>query len=164
MNPWTVWGFAGVGIALVAGILGALGYRSYKRYVEAHRPPPPPRPAIEVALERLAALEEEGLAQKGEAKRLGLELSEILREFVEGTYGFNATDMTTWELLRELRHRDLGRASIAELEDFLGLCDLIKFAKYVPSQPELEELLPRARDLVEKLWASRSKEGTDIAV
>ena len=151
-NP-LLWTLAGLGIALATAVLSILGYRRFKAWNDARRPPPPPRPAHEVAFERLAEIEALGLIESGEFQRLALLVSEVLREFLGATFGFSGVDLTSWEVLRILEGHDLRRLTRPELEDFLSLCDLIKFAKYVPSVEEAASLVRRAREAVERAMA-----------
>lgn len=152
-NSPLLWSLSGLGIALLAAVLAILGYRRFRAWSDARRPPPPPRPAHEVAFERLGEIEAMGLVESGEFQRLALLVSEVVREFLGATFRFSGVDLTTWEVLRNLEGKDLRRLSRPELEDFLSLCDLIKFAKYVPAVEEAEGLTRRARDVVDRLLA-----------
>lgn len=158
-NTVLIWTLAGLGIALVAALAGALTYRAWRRWREAHRPPPPPRPPLEVALERLAALDAEGLIAREEYQNLALQVSEIMKAFLGGTYDFPGTDLTTYEVMSALRDRPLGRVSPPELEDFFGFCDLVKFAKWRPTPDEAAGLVPRARGLVERIGTPLASPG-----
>lgn len=160
-NLVLIWTLFGLCVAAVAAAGGILGYRAWRRWQEAHRPPPPPRPPLEVALERLADIEARGLAVNGEFKELALEVSEVVREFLGGCMGFSGVDMTTFEVLMALQGRDTGRATPPELEDFFGFCDLVKFAKLVPSEEEAHGMLPRARDLVNRVVIAYPYSGTE---
>lgn len=146
-------GLAGLAVAILAAALGILGWRRFVAWRDARRPPPPPRPPRDVALERLAQIEALGLAEAGRYQELAFQVSEVLREFLGGTYGFAGVDLTTWEVLRALERKDLGRLARPELEDFLSVCDLIKFAKYAPAPAEAAQLIPRAREAVERVAA-----------
>jgi len=150
-NSALIWTLFGLLTATAAATAGIMGYRVYARYREAHRPPPPPRPPLDVALERLAMIEDKGQVESGEYKQLALDVSEAIREFLGGCLGFSGVDMTTFEVMCALEGRDLGRTTMPELEDFLGLCDLVKFAKFEPTPSEAAGIVPRARDIVERV-------------
>ncbi len=158
-NTVLVWTLAGLGIALVAAVAGALGYRAWRRWREAHRPPPPPRLPLEVALERLAALDADGMVAREEYQALALQVSEIMKEFLGSTYGFPGTDLTTYEVMVALRDRPLDRVTPPELEDFFGFCDLVKFAKWRPTPEEAAGLVPRARGLIERIGTPLTSPG-----
>ncbi len=150
-NTVLIWVLAGLGIAVIAGLGGVVVASAIRRYRDAHRPLPPPRPADEVALERLAQIEAMGLVEAGDYQKLALLVSEVAREFLGNMYGFQGVDMTSWEVLQALKDRDLRRADPLEIDDFLSLCDLVKFAKFEPTADEARGLLRRARDLVERV-------------
>jgi len=159
-----LWSLAGLAVALVTAILSILAYRRIKAWRDARRPPPPPRPAHEVAFERLAEIEAMGLVESGEFGRLALLVSEVVREFLGTIHGFSGVDLTTWEVLRILENKDLRRLSRPELEDFLSLCDLIKFAKHLPSVEEAGGLTRRARDAVERAMPLPGADGASRPV
>ncbi len=115
-------------------------------------PPPPPRPAHEVAFERLDALAAAGHPRDGALKEFFTELSEILREYTGGRYGFDSLDLTVDELMDAL-----GERRVDGLRDLLARADLVKFAKYRPTRDEAVEAFDQARAIVE---ATRPKEAT----
>jgi hypothetical protein len=115
-------------------------------------PPPPPRPAHEVALEKLDRLRAEDRLARGELKEFYFILSEVVREYLGRRYGFEALDMTTSEilaLLRALPGRPVAERTESDLEAWLRGCDLVKFAKYVPDAGEAVNALEEAYRLVE---------------
>lgn len=78
-------------------------------------------------------------------------VSDVLRGYVEERFQLKAPERTTEEFMGELRtsvklhpnHKSL-------LEDFLVRCDLVKFARFEPTVPELEGLLDSAYRFVEE--------------
>jgi hypothetical protein len=91
-------------------------------------------PAHLIALEKLSALEEQKLWQEGKIKEYHLQLSHILRTYLEERYGVAALESTT----SEVRHMLRPLLSTAHFEDMMPMMeieDLIKFAK---AQPPLE--------------------------
>jgi hypothetical protein len=81
-------------------------------------------------------------------------VSDVLRGYVEERFDLKAPERTTEEFMGELRlstrltpdHKSL-------LEDFLVRCDLVKFARFEPSIPELEGLLDSAHRFVDETAA-----------
>ena len=79
-----------------------------------------------------------------------VELSAIVRRYLEGRYQVRAPELTTEEFLQEARraaglsaeHRDL-------LTAFLERCDRVKFAGYRPDAEESLATLKAARAFVE---------------
>ncbi|MBW2261648.1 MAG: hypothetical protein JRG91_06705 [Deltaproteobacteria bacterium] len=111
--------------------------------------PPPPRPPDEVALEKLEALREGGMPEKGLKKAWYIELSEIMREYVGGRYGFDGLESTTEEIIVVMRGRKTAGLTQAELFRFLNECDMVKFAKFSPGTGEDETALSEAFRIVQ---------------
>ncbi len=94
-------------------------------------------PAWEIALQSLKRLKETNLPSNGKFLDFYFELSLILRRLLEGHYMFNAAEMTTYEInevLSELKVEDR-----IEIKSFLQKCDMIKYAKQLPSIEEAEK-------------------------
>ncbi|MGB9600138.1 MAG: hypothetical protein ACPL7I_06265, partial [Myxococcota bacterium] len=87
-------------------------------------------PPYDEAILSLKLLEEERLISKNMFKELYLRLTEILKRFIERFYGFNALEMTTDELLFYLMDHPQPNLDLNDIRNFLGLADLVKFAKY----------------------------------
>ncbi len=78
-------------------------------------------------------------------------LSEVLRVYLEERFSLHAPDRTTEEFLYELRATELlNHHQKGFLEDFLQRCDLVKFAKHEPTEPELRKLLDSALRLIDE--------------
>ena len=84
-----------------------------------------------------------------EPKPFSILVSGAIREYLEERFDFHAPDRTTEEFLYELQGSPLlTRDQKASLADFLASCDLIKFAKYEPTEMELRGLYQSALRLV----------------
>jgi hypothetical protein len=109
----------------------------------------PPRPAHEIAFEQLEALKRKDLVRQGKIKEYYSEISDIIRHYLENRFLLKAPEMTTEEFLFYVR--DYGRL-ISEhkmlLKEFLSACDLVKFAKYAPSDEEMEAIFVTAHNFV----------------
>ncbi len=113
--------------------------------------PAPPRPAHVLAFERLESLRQRGIpAEKEEAQAFAFELSEILREYFGNRYHFYSLEMTTTELLAQLKPIDPAGLSPAELEDFFEFMDMVKFARLPLEEGEASTRLEQGVDFVRK--------------
>jgi len=147
-NPW-LW-LAG-GIAAVVAIAAAVAWwlRRRRGRVE-ERPAAPPVPAHVIALaalDRLAANEPVGDAA---VRRFYFELSEIVRAYIEGRFGLNATDLTTEEILSSIHGLSLSEAHARGLRGFLCDTDAVKFASQRPQRGEVAAILDWSRRFVEE--------------
>ncbi len=106
---------------------------------------PPPIPAHVRARRKL----EQALAMISEPKPFSILVSGAIREYLEERFNFRAPERTTDEFLCELQSSFLlTRDQKRSLGEFLASCDLIKFAKYEPTETELRGLYQAALRLV----------------
>lgn len=111
---------------------------------------PPPRPAHELALEALAALESSSLLERGQVKEYHIAVSEVLRTYVERRFHVDALEMTTVEVLAGLDQAGVDGEFRDGLRRFLEQCDLVKFAKARPGQADSRGVLALGRELVQQ--------------
>lgn len=126
-----------VGGLLVAGLLAYLIRRWWKR--RALRVPPP-RPADEVALERLAAAR--ALLDPAHAREFCFAVSETIRVYIEDRFAVRAARRTTEEFLADLVKTPAPGldAHAAALGEFLQQSDLVKFARASLARDEMEAM------------------------
>ena len=138
---------------VAAAALGALATTLIVRRLRARRgarPGPPPRPAHEIALERLDRLGAYGFLEDADNRPFYFAVSEVIRDYLGGRYGFDSLEMTTDELMAELRAR-AGRElslGLGEVQGWLSACDLVKFAKISPTAAEARGALESAIRIV----------------
>lgn len=148
--PWLPVGAALAVLALLATAIALLLKR--RAAVEPATPPPPP-PAHERALRALDALLSRHLPEQGAVEPYFVELSEILRRYIEDRFGLRAPERTTEEFLAELRNSDAGRRALEAaqrdvLRGFLERADLVKFARDEPDLDVCAQAAGAARDFV----------------
>jgi len=143
-NPWFL-----LSVPVVAGILLYLA----TRWWISRRPPATPMPEVqgppvhEEFLRRLRELR--GRHDRLEAYPLGIEVSEILRGYLEARYRLGIRYQTTREFLDSVAadprfnpgHREV-------LAAFLGLCDAVKFARRTVSGADQDGLLDTAERFI----------------
>ena len=108
----------------------------------------PARPAHEVALEALESLIQSDLIQSGQVKTYYIELSEIIRTYVEGRFFVMALEMTTTQLLSNMMQENIEERYIEMMRKFLESCDLVKFAKFLPEEKDHDTITQLAFDFV----------------
>jgi hypothetical protein len=113
------------------------------------RPEPPARPAHEIALERLDRLGAGGFAEEADHRPFYFSLSEVIRDYLGARYEFDALEMTTEELIEELRRRAPRELVLGEVTGWLTASDLVKFAKISPTATEARGALETAIRIVE---------------
>jgi hypothetical protein len=128
-------------------ILGTIGWILYKkRRREIETAEISLRPPYDVAVERLNSLK----LDKNNIKKYYIELSDIIRQYIEGIYNISAPTETTFELYRELRKIKIKYEIIEYIKSFLDNCDMVKFAKYVPSPEMIEKNYLDAKEILSR--------------
>jgi hypothetical protein len=104
--------------------------------------------AAELALERLERARR--LARSGNAAELSAEASDAVRQYIETRFALRAAHRTTEEFLHDLL--DGGPSPIAPhrqpLAEFLGACDLAKFARFEISVERMGAMIDTAQAFV----------------
>lgn len=140
------WPWLAAAVALCALAALVCGWRRFRR--GAAPAPAPAEPQHEKALRLLHALRERGAEL--EAERFTVEVSAILRHYLEDALDVPAPEQTSEEFLRELRGQPwLTRELHADLEEFMRLADLVKFARQSLDAGQRQRLLDSAIQVVE---------------
>jgi hypothetical protein len=142
--PWWMWLIL---IVVAVGVLALVKYFRKPRVVTIARAAPQ-RPPWEIAMDRLDHLAEQKHHLRGEARPFAIELSEILREYLEDRYGFVALEQVTSEINTALRHVALLDPQKDAVLRVLSGCDLAKYAKFHWPAPELHAALNSTRQFV----------------
>lgn len=109
----------------------------------------PVKSAYEMAWEQLEALKAKDLISQGKIKEYHIEISDIIRRYLEGRFSLNAPEMTTEEFLNSLSEGARLETTHKELlREFLGYCDLVKFAKYTPETREIDLVWESASNFI----------------
>jgi hypothetical protein len=139
---WLWW----IAIALAAAVIGWMLWRKFrltKNLIQGAVVVPPHRKAKD----RLRGAGE----LMSDPYRFCSLVSDVLRSYVEERFDLKAPERTTEEFMEELRSSSKLRGDHKSLlEDFLGRCDLVKFARFEPTIPELEALLDSAYRFVDE--------------
>jgi hypothetical protein len=104
--------------------------------------------AHEIALKKLKVLDQTKRWQTEEIKIYYLELSEIIREYLENRYLFPAKESTSGEIMESLEGKGLDASIRKELGELLSISDLAKFAKMKPLPDENLRCLKQAVEFV----------------
>ena len=149
-RKWIIWGSIGFASLILACALFYIWRR--KRAGKGLLPEKivPSRPAHEIALEELTAIKESSLLQEGKVKEFYVQISEVIRRYVEGRYFIVAMELTTLELIENLKRSEISAEEIEMFHEFLITCDLVKFAKYKPTSAKNSANLDEAFEIVER--------------
>jgi hypothetical protein len=136
-----------LGALLGSALLGASGYfgrRIRWRAPELARPDP-----RQVAEDALAVLASKDLPQQELFEAFYVELTAIVRQFIEEYHRIRAPEQTTEEFLHEAAAHPAFKPDVRSLlREFLWSADLVKFARHSPSLDQCAEAFKAARGFI----------------
>lgn len=101
-------------------------------------------PPYDLAMQRLGQLDEKSLWQAGKVKLYYVELTDIIRTYIERELNIPALESTTDELMEtikdfnKIKTLDLPKETVNNLQKLLREADLVKFAKHKPVSEEIQ--------------------------
>ena len=110
-------------------------------------------PPYNKAIGDLETLKQQKLWQAGKVKEYYSGLSDIAREYIEGQFKVNAVEMTTDDILRDVKALDFPAEVYGKLKNSMELSDLVKFAKYTTSPLENDNAMTEMTDFVNESYA-----------
>ena len=153
-GPWLErnWPWIVLGLVVVAGVVVAVVW--WLRRVEERAR----LTAFDRAMARLDRLERRGLPGSDAADAWYVELSDIVRRYIEERFALRAPELTTEEFLAEAgRSAELSAAHRELLSAFLARSDRVKFARYSPGEDESRDALHEARQFLNETAAVRDE-------
>lgn len=149
--PWIL----GVLLAVLAGFAIWFFLKRRKPRLDENGVPikGPVIPPYTKAIGDLERLKQQKLWQTGKLKEYYSSLSDIAREYIEGQFGVNAVEMTTDDILKEVRGLHFSDSVFTKLKDTMELSDLVKFAKYSASSLENDNAMTDMTDFVNESYA-----------
>ncbi len=127
-----------LGIAILLALVGFIIYMILKKKKKGYIfTPPPLLPAHVRAIKELDKLKAEKIWEQGREKEFFSKLTDILRLYILEREGINAMEMTSGEILNEIRQVSDVDSVYDNLKQILTTADLVKFAKYKPYLDEI---------------------------
>jgi hypothetical protein len=161
--PWLALG------ALACALAGLVWWRVTRRRQPASAPFEPPEvDPLDAADAELRDLLARGLLEKGLTKQFYVRLSGIVKKALEAGHGIQTVEKTTTEILAALVGAAKGLAApsdpegLKRIEQLLLSCDLVKFARYLPSQAENDEAIQGAFQVLLDCRSKRQPAVADV--
>jgi hypothetical protein len=141
-----------------AALLGALAYAAVKfiQKLRAEKMKTPPIPAIVTFRDEISEIDAELADGSLDADTYSVKISAAWRKLIAAKYSFFALDMTTGEIMQNLkfvRSDDAWLAMVRDLENVILLWDMSKFAEFIPSADILRINCKETAALGERFWA-----------
>ena len=132
---WILWLI--LGVALLLALIGLIIYLIVNKKKKGYFfTPPVVLPAHVRAANELDKLKAEKIWQQGREKEFYSKLTDILRRYIYEREGINAMEMTSGEILNNIRQISDVDSVYNNLKQILSTADLVKFAKYKPYPDE----------------------------
>ncbi|HNQ69480.1 MAG TPA: hypothetical protein PKN32_13965 [Bacteroidales bacterium] len=141
-------------IILVA-ILIAAGLIYFLMFYKKNKKPifmrvKPKLPAHVIALEKLEQIRKEKIWSQGKIKEFHVQITDVIREYIENRFNIYAVEMTTSEILQAINnYTNTKESEKLKLQQVLELADAVKFAKYRSLQNENDLSLSNSFEFVE---------------
>lgn len=142
-----IWQIAGGAVLLLLVVLATIYF--VRRRMNRPKPQAPAESLQDYTLRLLQALDARQLWQKRQVKEYYVELTDIVRTYIEARFQTAAMELTTDEILQKallhpemMPHHDL-------LARLLQTADLAKFAKFQPAQQEHIDAMLLSRQFIE---------------
>ena len=161
LSSWIFW----VVIAVLVGFY--IAYRVFNYYQSKKANPTPQIQVRELSLiekteAALLQLEQQQLIEQELFKEFYSELITIFKFYLNESYSWTTTEMTSNELMKQMSSAELSSSKQEILRLVLTEADLSKFAKYTPSSDNARLALSQIRQLVRELHRKGLHSSTDI--
>lgn len=161
LSSWIFW----VVIAVLVGFY--IAYRVFNYYQSKKANPTPQIQVRELSLiekteAALLQLEQQQLIEQELFKEFYSELITIFKFYLNESYSWTTTEMTSNELMKQMSSVELSSSEQEMLRLVLTEADLSKFAKYTPSSDNARLALSQIRQLVRELHRKGLHSNTDI--
>lgn len=144
-NYWWAWL---LGLAVLAFLIFAY-FKWYKKGINPFKPEKKRLPPYEEAILALNNLKSQQLWQNGQHKEYYSALTDILRVYIERRFGINAVEMTTSEIMEQIKHNEEALQVKDQLSEVLEIADFVKFAKMQTLADDNEVAFQRTLNFVE---------------
>ena len=144
-------------VILIIGIWYWRKHRKPKVDVDGNSVRGPVIPPYDKAVGDLENLRQQKLWQSGKVKEYFSSLTDIAREYIEGQFGVNAIEMTTDDILKEVKPLHFSQETYNKLKETMEVADLVKFAKYSTSNLESENAMNSMTEFVNESYEQYQK-------
>ena len=122
------------------------------------------RSAYDIAYGRLQILLNQPRPDAEQMKAFFMELSAIVRRYLEDRFALHAPELTTEEFLDvAAQSPDLSREHQGFLRDFLQVADQVKFARHIPTTERVEEALNSAAHFLRQTATNINESHTEVS-
>jgi len=153
--PWII----GLLLAVAIGFAAYYYLKKREKDEPVFRAPAKPKlPPHRIALDALDNLRHKKIWQSGRIKDYHTELTDIVREYMNGRFYIHAPEMTTDKIMEALNATTSNDQAKQKIWQTLTMADLVKFAKMQPLPLEHDTSLNNAFDFVKETMYTAAPE------
>jgi len=146
-KKYYIWG--GIGAALLIAGLATFFFTKRKKEIMAAMAAA--RPAHEIAYEELNRIQALNLIAQNLIKEYYYLINDCLRHYIENRFSLRAPEKTTEEFMADMATTDaLNKEHKQLVKDFLYHCDLVKYAKFTPTESQITETFNSAKKFIDE--------------
>jgi hypothetical protein len=146
-NPWYLLKYVLAGLLFVALLVFLVWWLKKRKKAVPLAPKQLMSPLEELQF-RLRELAEQKLVEKGKSKLYFIQLTQIIKGFLNRNYRFNAEDFTTAETLYSLEQKESEGFILDNMRFVFNAADLVKFAKFIPDAPVFAEVDEKIMEMI----------------
>jgi hypothetical protein len=154
------WRIAVLGLGIIALAVAAFfAWRYIRKRLEERRLAPVIILPIEIFMKEIGELGGDRLIEEGKIEEFVFGISMIFRKFLSQQFRFDATDMTTYEIEKNIRKafpKNLLNAHFDDIMRNFNMWDLSKFAEFAPTKEQLHGSLAGTIDLAKTISGEMS--------
>ena len=117
---------------------------------------------LEEAMQSLNEMQKQQLLAKGEIKQFHTRLSDIFKRYISRKTGFDLFALTTDEILIRVSEINISKENNVLIANSLRMSDAVKFAKYIPGNPESEVVFLDIKKVIQRTDQSFINSNSDI--
>ena len=140
---------------LLLPIIGIVAIYGYKKYFKKVKTSEIKRSNQEEFLLALTELTAKKLWANNQTKEHFIQFSTLFRSYLSAEFQFNFLEKTTFETTLILNRKKIDPTIVLLINQLLSSADLVKFAKSIPSETEIIELLEQTKTCVQFIQSKK---------
>ncbi len=140
---------------LLLPIIGLVAIYGYKKYFKKVKTSEIKRSNQEEFLLALTELTAKKLWANNQTKEHFIQFSTLFRSYLSAEFQFNFLEKTTFETTLILNRKKIDPTIVLLINQLLSSADLVKFAKSIPSETEIIELLEQTKTCVQFIQSKK---------
>ena len=140
---------------LLLPIIGIVAIYGYKKYFKKAKTSEIKRSNQEEFLLALTELTAKKLWANNQTKEHFIQFSTLFRSYLSAEFQFNFLEKTTFETALILNRKKIDPTIVQHINQLLCTADLVKFAKSIPSEIEIIELIEQTKTCVQFIQSKK---------